>query len=281
MRSTVRDAAHRAFLTLTRAVMRKANDKPFMQEADIGLNAQEKRDVVERYQNYGFSSVPNPEKDQNDKYVAEAIAGFIGGNRAHAVVLVIDDRRARLRNMRNGEVAVFDYKGQRIYFHTKGIAVETEGDQVITHRVVKKPDDDEQSSNSTAGQKAGSKQDAQKARKGYTRITQDKKKHVKEVLELDSQKPYTRVTQDKDQILMEIIDPETELTKTFIRLDKDGITLFGANVVIDSGQTFVNAASQIVLTASEVITDGLTRLDRGEALVEIFLDLPSTRVYSR
>jgi phage baseplate assembly protein V len=113
MRSTVRDAANRAFLLLTRGTLKKAKDDKLMQEVDVDLHFGEKKTKVERFQQYGFTSVPLPEKDEKDPHIAEVLVAFLGGNRSHAVAFMIDDRRHRLKNMKPGEVALYDDQGQR------------------------------------------------------------------------------------------------------------------------------------------------------------------------
>lgn len=73
-------------------------------------------DDAERFQTYGFSSVPHPG--------AEVIVVNVGGDGAHPVVIACDDRRYRLRGLKGGEVALYDDQGQRITLYRDRIEVE-------------------------------------------------------------------------------------------------------------------------------------------------------------
>lgn len=123
MRSTLRDAARRAYVAISRATIRKANDKPLLQEVDVDLTHDEGKVSVERFQQYGFTAVPLPEDAKGGK-AAEAIIAFINGNRAHGVVLAIDDRRYRIKGLKDGEVAIYDDQGQKVHITRDGIKVD-------------------------------------------------------------------------------------------------------------------------------------------------------------
>lgn len=99
----------------SRAVVRIINDGLKMQELQIVGLSDETLDGVERFQNYGFTSVP--------KSGAEAITLSINGNRSHTAVIVVDDRRYRLKALESGEVALYDDLGQKIVLHRDHIRV--------------------------------------------------------------------------------------------------------------------------------------------------------------
>src|SRR5215831_19212580 len=122
MRSTVRDAAHRGFLGIMRGVLKKTQDNKFLQTVDIDMHYQSSKKSVERFQNYGFTAVGLPQKDDKDKHPAEAMIAYVGGNGGHAVVMAIDDRRHRLKNMKDGEVAIYDDQGQRVHIKRSTIS---------------------------------------------------------------------------------------------------------------------------------------------------------------
>lgn len=100
-------------LMVGRAVVSLVNDALKMQGVQVQLLADEVRDNVERFQNYGFTSHPHPE--------AEAIVVSIGGNRNHAVVIAVDDRRYRLKGLAAGEVALYTDEGDKIVLKRGGI----------------------------------------------------------------------------------------------------------------------------------------------------------------
>ncbi|MNG09125.1 Bacteriophage Mu Gp45 protein [compost metagenome] len=63
---------------------------------------------MEHLEPYGFTACPLAG--------AEALAGFIGGDRSHAVVIVVADRRFRLQGLKSGEVALYTDEGDFIHF---------------------------------------------------------------------------------------------------------------------------------------------------------------------
>lgn len=97
----------RVMLTVGRAVIRKINDDPKLQSAQAELLKGELRDNLERFQQYGFTSVPHPG--------AEGVAVFVGGNRDHGLLVCVDDRRYRLKGMQGGEVALYTDEGDKIH----------------------------------------------------------------------------------------------------------------------------------------------------------------------
>lgn len=113
----------RIMLALARGVVTAINDTTKLQALQVSLLAGEIRDDLERFQEYGFTSVPFPQ--------AEAAVVFLGGNRDHGLVIAVDDRRYRLQGLANGEVAIYTDEADKIYLrrgnkievHTKELAV--------------------------------------------------------------------------------------------------------------------------------------------------------------
>lgn len=99
--------ARRSRLTVSRGVLRRINDRTKLQTAQIALLADELRDQVERFQNYGLTSVPLEG--------AEGVFLSVGGSRDHGIIIAIDDRRYRLKDLQAGEVALYDDQGQVIH----------------------------------------------------------------------------------------------------------------------------------------------------------------------
>ena len=93
-------------LMVSRAIIKLVNDAAKLQQVQIGMLADEERGEVERFQNYGYTSVPHAE--------AEAIALSVGGSRSHMVVIAVDDRRYRLTGLAAGEVAIYTDEGDKI-----------------------------------------------------------------------------------------------------------------------------------------------------------------------
>lgn len=99
--------ARRVRLMVRRAVVKLVYDDVKMQELQLAIFSGEVRDHVERWQDYGLTSSPLPG--------AEALVAAIGGNTDHCAVVKVDDRRYRLKNLANGEVALYDDQGQVIH----------------------------------------------------------------------------------------------------------------------------------------------------------------------
>ena len=147
-----------------RATLRKADDSKLMQSVDLDGVAGERKMKVERFQQYGFTSVPLPQKDDKTNEVAEVILMYMGGSGGHPVVLAVDDRRHRLKNMKPGEAAMFDDQWQMVRLTRNGIVVSSPFS--VTHEVAT-PNQDRDPSK-TFGQ------DADAARTAKTRIVQTK-----------------------------------------------------------------------------------------------------------
>lgn len=86
-------------LMLGRCLLKVLIDKNPSQVVQVTMFCGEVRDEVERLQDYGFSS--------NPKEGAQGLVGFIGGDRAHGVVIKMDDRRFRPVNKDPGDVMLY------------------------------------------------------------------------------------------------------------------------------------------------------------------------------
>ena len=93
---------------LARGLVALGNSASKLQSLQLRLLADEVKDSVEHLEPYGFTACP--------KEGAEALAGFIGGDRSHAVVIVVADRRFRLQGLKPGEVALYTDEGDFIHF---------------------------------------------------------------------------------------------------------------------------------------------------------------------
>lgn len=101
---------------LGRGVVESVDDTPMMRTVQAEFLPGDVREGLEHFEPYGFTS--------RVKEGAEAIGAFFNGDRSHGVVLVTADRRFRL-HVEEGEVAVFDDKGQKVVLKRDGILVET------------------------------------------------------------------------------------------------------------------------------------------------------------
>ncbi len=93
---------------VSRAVVSLVNDSLKLQGVQIQVLAGETLDNVERFQEYGFTSVPLAG--------AEAVLLCVGGFRDHPLIVAIDDRRYRKKGLVAGEVALYTDEGDVILF---------------------------------------------------------------------------------------------------------------------------------------------------------------------
>jgi phage baseplate assembly protein V len=107
---------------IARGVLEKSTDQKGVQVMGLSLLSGERKDNVERFQNYGFSSVPTGE--------AEAIVIFPGGDRSAGVIVAMDERANRMTGLLGGEVAVYSNSGNSIILHLDGSIEITSPEQV-------------------------------------------------------------------------------------------------------------------------------------------------------
>jgi phage gp45-like len=107
-----------------RCLIDKADDTQEMQEAKASFMKAEVREKVECPQNYGFTSLVVEAEKGDDGQIdkcSEGFSQFMGGNRTFPVVEVMDDRRFRLRNFKEGEAAVYDDQQQKVHIQRNRI----------------------------------------------------------------------------------------------------------------------------------------------------------------
>lgn len=112
-------------LLVSRGVLKLVDDSLKLQGVQVSLLGGEPA-WAERFQQYGYTSHPHPG--------AEAIVAAVGGARAHLVALAIDDRRYRMKQLAQGEVAMYDDLGNVIVFKRDKIQV-----QAVQHLEVTAP----------------------------------------------------------------------------------------------------------------------------------------------
>ncbi|TXH32529.1 MAG: phage baseplate assembly protein V [Rhodospirillaceae bacterium] len=121
----------RIMLMVFRAVVRLVDDDAGIQRIQVSGLRGETRDKAEHFQPYGWTSVAHPD--------AEAVVICVGGNRDHPIILMVDDRRYRIRGLKNGELAIYTDEdkldgGHRIHFK-RGQAIEVHAGQEFSVNV--------------------------------------------------------------------------------------------------------------------------------------------------
>ncbi|MCK5602853.1 phage baseplate assembly protein [Candidatus Pacearchaeota archaeon] len=96
----------RVQLMIGRAILETINDTTKVQSVKASLFQDEVLDDVERFQEYGFTSVPFKN--------CEAIAVCVGGGRSHAVIIATDDRTRRPTGLAKGDAAMYNGHGVRV-----------------------------------------------------------------------------------------------------------------------------------------------------------------------
>lgn len=91
---------------LSRAVLRGLNTATKCQMLQIAMPGEEGKSDIEHLEPYGFTSAPLAG--------AEAVAAYFDGDRSHGVVLVVADRRYRIKGLSAGEVAIYSDEGDSI-----------------------------------------------------------------------------------------------------------------------------------------------------------------------
>lgn len=102
----------RVYNIVSRGVLELAKDTEGMQVLKAAILADENRDDIEYFQDYGFTSVP--------KAGAEALVICPQGNRDHMIAVKVADRRFRLKGLAEGEVALYTDEGDKIVFKRGG-----------------------------------------------------------------------------------------------------------------------------------------------------------------
>lgn len=110
---------------VSRAVVSLVNDAAKLQALQVTLMADQVPDDAEHFQHYGFSSVAHAG--------AEGIALAVGGSTGHTVVINVDDRRYRIKNLASGEVVLYDDLGHTVHLTRNGIVINGAGHPVTVN----------------------------------------------------------------------------------------------------------------------------------------------------
>ena len=112
MDEIIRKIINRLKNSVSQALLAAVKDSEGLQVVKVEGYADEIADGIERIQNYGLTS--NPPKG------SEAIVVNIGTNSDHGVVIAMDSATYRKKNLKPGEVAVYDKNGSYILLKEDG-----------------------------------------------------------------------------------------------------------------------------------------------------------------
>lgn len=93
------------------------NDGGPVQLVQISLGQSEAQDNMPRLAEYGFTSVPPSGSD--------ALALFIAGDRSNGVVIATGNKSYRITGLADGDVAIYDSRGQKVVLTSAGINIHT------------------------------------------------------------------------------------------------------------------------------------------------------------
>lgn len=106
MKAALRGMQRAVSNLLARAVVTGLNTASKSQMLQVDLLAGEQKENIEHLEPYGFTSAPITG--------AEAIAVFPDGDRSHGVILMVADRRYRIKALTAGEVAIYTDEGDSL-----------------------------------------------------------------------------------------------------------------------------------------------------------------------
>ena len=101
-------------LLVSRAVVTIVNDSLKTQNLQISILDDDDAEDVERFQNYGHTSVPPAG--------SEAIVLSVGGLRAHLVAVAVDNKGTRLAALEEGDSALYHLEGHNLLMTKDGVA---------------------------------------------------------------------------------------------------------------------------------------------------------------
>jgi phage gp45-like len=138
MRFSTRTVGDRMNNALKRVTIESNNDDPLFREHEVSLYTQEKQKEIEHFEPYGLTSrVKKPTGQKPNQKKAEAVMVFTGGNRSHGALLVVGDRRYRIKGLAEGEVALFDDQGHQVHITRDGIVVSAPSGKKIVSQIMK------------------------------------------------------------------------------------------------------------------------------------------------
>jgi phage baseplate assembly protein V len=108
-------------MVVARGVVRLVNDALLVQGLQVTVLDGEVAQV-QRFQEYGYTSVPLAG--------AEAVLAAVAGARSHLVAIAVDDGRYRLKNLVDGEVALYTDEGDTIHFQRGRIIAVNAGNAI-------------------------------------------------------------------------------------------------------------------------------------------------------
>lgn len=102
---------------LTRGAVTRVDDSAPVQRVQVRFLGDRVSSGVERFQDFGLSSVPMPEDATG---LPEAVLGAVAANADHFVTLGLIDRRHRPTGLKDGETILYNAHDVRLYLKDDG-----------------------------------------------------------------------------------------------------------------------------------------------------------------
>lgn len=116
VRIALAPVARRTRTLIARGVLELIDDGKKLQAVQVSTRADNLHDDVEHFQPHGFTSVP--------AVGAECIVVHVGGNSDHPVVIAVDDRRYRPKDLAEGEACMWTIaNGKRVHCKDDGMVL--------------------------------------------------------------------------------------------------------------------------------------------------------------
>ena len=119
MNEEIKKLWRRIQLVVGRGRITTTDDSGPVQKVQIQIGELETRDTTPRVAEYGFTSNPLPG--------CHGVVVFVGGDRSNGVILGTNDQSARLKDLKRGEVAIYDDQGQSVWLKRTGIEINGAG----------------------------------------------------------------------------------------------------------------------------------------------------------
>jgi len=108
-----------AMLAFGRGRVTFVDDSGAVQKLQVKFNQLEIIDNMPAPHDFGFTSNPPVGSD--------VFASFLGGNRRNGMVVAIGNQTYRMKNLKSGEMAIYDSLGQSVYLTQTGIVINGAG----------------------------------------------------------------------------------------------------------------------------------------------------------
>lgn len=112
---------NRLSLIVNKCLYRTVDDSQSVQRLEASILRGEVKPAIESFAHFGFTS--HPPKD------TEGVLLSLGGSRSHTVVVATENRALRLKNLAEGDAAIYDKQGNYVWVKSSGeIEIKTSGE---------------------------------------------------------------------------------------------------------------------------------------------------------